>query len=133
MIRQVLQPKFDVAEPIGWLSVDVARVAERFSLQFERYHESGLGGGRACVVQTDSGRSFGLDARDYHQELHGLHVEVIAEGQDIIDFGVDALLDELLSSLSLSPQQIIGRNYHAYEVAVRLVEWQKSKSTIHRD
>jgi hypothetical protein len=87
-----------------------------------------LGGARGVAVQTGSGHIFALVALDHAQKVHGPHFEVIAEGEVIIAVGVDALLDELLSSLSLTRKSILGSNPQATERAKRLIELKVEKT-----
>jgi hypothetical protein len=122
MVRQVLSHKFEIDLWIGSLSIDIEDIAERCSLRLERWEEDGLGWTSGFVVETESGRSFLLLARDALRN-QGPQSEVIAEGRDIIALGVDALLDELVLSLSLSSRHVLGRNHEAVETARQLADW----------
>lgn len=120
MVRQLFKPRFRVDLPIGWLSVTMEEIAVRCSLRPERYNEPGIGWGNGVVVQTDSGRMFALIAMDSLQERE-TQLEIIAEGKDILGLGVDVLLDEVVSSIGLSREQILARNHHAVDIARRSV------------
>jgi hypothetical protein len=122
MVRQVLTYKFEIDVWIGSLSVEIDDIAERYSLRLERWEEDGLGWTSGFVVEAESGRVFLLLARDALRN-RGPQSEVIAEGRDIIALGVDALLDELVASLSLSPSHVLGRNHQAVETAKQLADW----------
>jgi hypothetical protein len=122
MVRQVFTYKFEIDLWIGSLSVDIEDIAKRCSLRLERWEEDGLGWTSGFVVDTESGRVFLLLARDALRN-RGPQSEVIAEGRDIIALGVDALVDELVASLSLSPDHVLGRNNQAVETARQLADW----------
>jgi hypothetical protein len=122
MARQVFNYKFQIDLPIGYLSVEIEKIAELCSLRLERWDEDGLGWSRGALVETESGRVFLLVAREALRH-RGPQVEVIAEGKDIIALGTDALLNELVSSLSLSPHHILWRNHGVVETAIQLTDW----------
>jgi hypothetical protein len=122
MVRQVFTYKFEIDLWIGSLSVEIEDIAERCSLRLERWEEDGLGWTSGFVVETESGRAFLLLARDALRN-QGSSTEVFAEGRDIIALGVDALLDELVVSLSLSPDHVLGRDHQAVETARQLADW----------
>lgn len=122
MVRQVFNFKFQIDLPVGCLSVEIEKIAERCTLRLERWEEDGLGWSRGALVETASGRVFALVAREAMRHC-GPQLEVIAEGKDIIALGTDALLDELVSSLSLSPHHVSWRNHGAVETAMQLADW----------
>lgn len=122
MVRQVLTFRFEIDLWIGSLSVAIEDIAERCSLRLERWEEDGLGWTSGFMVMTESGRVFLLLARDALRN-HGTESVVFAEGRDIIALGVDALLDEIVEGLSLSPDHVLGRNHQAIETARQLTDW----------
>jgi hypothetical protein len=52
MGRQAFHLNFQVDLPIGWLSADIEKIAERWALRLERWHAAGFGRSRGVAVEA---------------------------------------------------------------------------------
>jgi hypothetical protein len=106
MIEQV-SPKYrwpsGLSMPIAVLTVRLDDIATRFGMELVSWFEGGLGPARGVAICLPSGRIVlikELEQAIKHLGVPGPHL--LADGADIVSFGVSALVDEVISALGLS-------------------------------
>ena len=105
-VIQVPSHKFCNDHPIAFVMISINEVSKHFDLELKEYWEDGLGAASCCLIKTSRGYIYFLKALEARQEKWGPHFEVRADAIDIVDVGVDALVADLKSTLSLSEDYV---------------------------
>src|SRR4051794_1600934 len=123
---QVYDYRFPTTDwPIMRLQVRVSEIAQPLGFEIERWEEDGLGRAHGMLLKLPTGRvvlfrelQHGID----HFGEKGPHVCV--DATVVAEFGVEHLIDEVLTSLGLSEQTVDWRGpSEAQESATDLAKW----------
>jgi hypothetical protein len=109
MIEQIFEHRFPsgLALPIAVLAVSLDDVATRFCIALQSWDEDGLGAARGMLMRLPSGKII-LIRELAHMVKHmgSPGPDIIADGGDVLSFGVDALVAEVVLALGLSERAV---------------------------
>ncbi|MGH1350520.1 MAG: hypothetical protein ACRBBN_06905 [Methyloligellaceae bacterium] len=105
-VIQIQSHHFCNDHSIAWIMISLDEISRRFDLKLEEYLEDGLGHASGCLIKTEKGYIYILEALEVLQGKHGPHFELRADATDIVKVGVKALVDNLKDVLSLPEENI---------------------------